>query len=134
MAKIDNIIFCQKATVVGESINADGIMPVINPEYIPGLFTFSIVITALDVSLEENHNLEILFLDGSGNEVVRIDTPVPSARPSSSNNLPSEYTGINITMDWNNVNLKVSGLYKLCVRLDADEFVEKEIYVKGKNE
>ena len=50
------------------------------------------------------------------------------------NNLPQQYKGINIAMDWNNVNLKVSGEYIIKITVDDILLKEKRIFVKGKNE
>ena len=49
-------------------------------------------------------------------------------------NLPAEYKGLTIAMDWNNVNFKCSGLYKIQIIIDESIVKEKEIFVKGKNE
>ena len=133
MAKISDIIFCLRATnVEGEGASAHTILTALTPEYVPGLFSFSIIVNLLDIDLEHEHKFKIDFISPSEEEVLNIsgDLPIMDIRT----NLPKEYNGINIAMDWNNVNFKSSGLYIIRVYVDDVLIKEKEIFVKGKNE
>lgn len=133
MAKVSDVIFCLRATnTEGEGASASTILTALTPEYIPGLFTFSVIITLLDITPEENHTIVVDFLDPSKEKVVHIVSDIPQIEDDS--NLPREYKGLNMAMDWNNVNLKMSGLYTICISFDGAVIQEKSIYVKGKNE
>lgn len=135
MAHVSDIVICLKANNMDEGVTANTILSAITPEYIPGLFTFSVIVILLD--LEENgiHKLEVKFSDPNGENVVQLETDLPAV-PSMviNSSLPKEYRGINIAMDWNNVNFKISGVYELKVYYDGNEVGTKQIYVKGKNE
>lgn len=133
MAYISDVIFCLRATnIEGQGACANTILTALTPEYIPGLFTFSVVITLLDVDSSIEHKLVVDFLNPSQESAVHIESPLPSMEENS--NLPKEYKGITIAMDWNNVNLKVSGEYTIRISIDDTVLKEKKIYVKGKNE
>ena len=134
MAKVSDIVFCLKATNSKETgIIADRIINVINPEYIPGLFTFSIIVLILDYDVSSKHSFSLRFTSPSNENVVSMDAPIP-IMPVEPSNIPDEYKGINFAIDCNNVNFKCSGIYKLTVQIDGKIIGEKEIFVKGKNE
>lgn len=132
MVKVSDIIFCVKATNVdGEGASANIILTSLLPEYIPGLFTFSVIVTILGVDLSQEHNLLVQFFSPEEQETVRVDGPMPIMEDDS--DLPLEYRGVNVAMDWTNVNFKTSGIYTIVITLDGEELAKKEIYVKGKN-
>ena len=132
--KVSDIIFCLKATNNKETgVSAERIINVINPEYIPGLFTFSIIVMILDYSVAEPHSLSLQLSSPSDEPVVILDTIVPTIHGEPSN-LPKEFQGLTFALDCNNTNFKTSGLYKLSLSIDGQLVGEKEIYVKGKNE
>ena len=134
MAKLDSIIFCLNASSVeGQGASAHSILHALNPEYIPGLFTFSVIISILDMDPSDNHTIEIVFEDPEGNILVNINSPLPTLERIESN-LPSEYTGFDLSMNWANINFVCSGVYTLTVKLDSVELGTKTIFVKGKNQ
>lgn len=133
MAKVSDIIFCLRATnTEGAGASASTILTALTPEYIPGLFTFSVIVTLLDITPGEEHTITIDFLDPTEESVVHIESDIPQIEDDS--NLPQEYKGLNMAMDWNNVNLKMSGLYTIRIGFDGEVIQEKSIFVKGKNE
>lgn len=133
MARVSDIIFCLRATNTDErGACATTVLTALSPEYVPGLFTFSVIVTLLDIEPNEEHNITIDFVSPTNENVVHIESQVPHIEDNS--NLPQEHKGLNMAMDWNNVNLKVSGLYKVQVNFDKVMLQEKTIYVKGKNE
>lgn len=131
--KVQDVIFCGKAINDETGVSATNIFPALNPEYIPGLFTFSIVITILGIDTNTEHRIALRFASPTNDDVVNIETVMPIIE-SSDTNLPNEYKGVNLAMDWNNVNFHQSGLYSLEVFVDGNMLEEKHIYVKGKNE
>ena len=133
MAKISDIIFCSNAqNVDGVGVSANNILTVINPEYVPGLFSFSVVVTILDLDCSNPNELFVEFLDPTDESVIDINAQVPVVEDNS--NLPNEYKGLNLAMDWNNVNFKRSGVYTIKIKIDGELIGEKSIFVKGKNE
>ena len=135
MTKVDNIIFCLRtANSENHSVNISKILSALTPEYIPGLFSFSIFFTLLDLDYSREHSLSVCFTDPDGIDVVKIENQTIPANMHHTSNLPNEYSGIHIVMDWNNVNLKSSGLYTIKIIYDENEIGSKSIYVKGKNE
>ena len=135
MARVDNVIFCLRTINMGEQgVTANTILNAITPEYIPGLFSFSVIISILDLDYNKDHFFSVIFSDPDTNKVINIENQRIPRLDHDNGNLPNEYSGINIAMDWNNVNLKVSGLYTLKFLYDGDVIGEKSIYVKGKNE
>lgn len=133
MAKVCDIIFCLRATNTDEQgACANTVLTALSPEYVPGLFTFSVIITLLDIEPGKEHSITIEFISPENENVVHIESQVPQIEDSS--NLPQEHKGLNLAMDWNNINFKTSGLYKIQVKLDDTLLAEKSIYVKGKNQ
>lgn len=135
MAKVDSIIFCLRTINMGEQgVSANIILSTITPEYVPGLFSFSVIISLLDLDSCGEHTCSIELKDPDDMVVASIENqPLPVLPPEISN-LPIEYQGINIAVDWNNVNFRTSGLYTTVVLYDECEIGRKQIYVKGKNE
>ncbi len=130
---VSDVIFCLRATnTEGRGACAETILTALTPEYIPGLFTFSVIITLLAADTSEEHCFVVDFDSPSGENVVHVESVLPLVEVN--NNLPQEYRGLSIAMDWNNVNLKVSGEYKIKITVDETVVKEKSIYVKGKNE
>ena len=133
MPNISDIIFCLRATNNnGEGACASTILSAISPEYVPGLFTFSVVMNILDVDTSIEHKLSIDFVAPNAENTIHIEGPVPTFVDDS--NLPKEYKGVTVAMDWNNVNFKISGLYTIKIYIDGELIQTKSIYVKGKNE
>lgn len=135
MARVDNIIFCLKIhNLEDQGVNAVTVLSAITPEFIPGQFSFAVIISLLDLDYETNHVFSVEFLAPDGEKIINIENqPLPN-QPIGDSNLPNEYKGINIAMEWANVKLLSSGLYTLKFLYDGNEIKEKGIYIKGKNE
>ena len=134
MASLANVIFCMQAeTVPSGNVNAMNVMSTLSPEYIPGLFTFSIIVSILGIKKEEGHTFSVFLIDPNGTRIVEIkEEKLPVIDDVS--NIPDEYKGINISMSLNNVNFRVSGEYSMEIFYDNEKLGEHRIYVKGKNE
>ena len=133
MAKASDIILCLQAqNIEGAGVSANNILTALNPEYIPGLFSFSIIVIIVDLNRMEGHTCSVDLLDPSNESVIRMNGNIPILEDKS--NLPDEYKGLNLSMELNNVNFKRSGLYTFKVSIDEEEIGRKEFYVKGKNE
>lgn len=132
MAEVHDIIFCLNAmNVDGQGASANTILSAINPEYVPGLFSFSTIITILGIPNDGQQKLRIV-LKNEDEELGAIDGMIPLIDDQS--NLPDEYKGINLSIDWNNINFKRKGMLTLSVFIDQTKVADKSIYVKGKNQ
>ena len=130
--RVSDVVFCLNATnITGQGVCANNILSVLNPEYVPGLFSFSVVIVLLGLD-GKDHNIKIAFKTPTEDDAAVFEGPVPVLPDDS--NLPAEYKGLNLTINFNNLDFKISGVYKLQVLIDGDILQEKEIFVKGKNE
>ncbi len=132
MAKVSDIIFCLNATnLPGQGVCANTILSAITPEYIPGLYTFSVVITILGIDTSVDHSIGLSF-STKDDVIANVEGPIPAMEEHS--NLPLEYKGVNLTVDWSNINFKTDGEYCLKVAVDGAVIGNKTIYVKGKNQ
>ena len=132
MAKISNFIYCMNSITTEQDSSLHGVVSALTPDYIPGAFSFSIFCSIIDLS-EGNHDIELIFADPNGNELVRLQGPIPMQFDQASN-LPQEYMGVNLSSNWQNVVFKEEGLYRTSVKVDGHLCGVYEIYVKGKNQ
>lgn len=107
---------------------------IIRPPYLPTVFSFSVVIHILDFDLTEaSHSLRLIFKKKDSESVI-INTnnmSIPSTpKEFQSQSLPQEAQGLNINMEFLNVDLKDSGFYVTEVYVDEEKLGEYPIYVK----
>lgn len=132
---VSDFIFCLRATNTNEEGPcAQTILSHLNPEYVPGLFSFSVILILLGVDPNGQHSLAISLSDPNEEAVAHLSAEIPPIVGLEDKGIPAEYTGINVAIDFNNVNFKRSGLYTMTVQLDGSEVESKSIYVRGKNE
>lgn len=138
MARLGNFIYCLNAERVpavngkGDTINAMGVLSALTLEFMPGTFSFSIIFSVLDADASQRNEIQIIF---SKADTVLIDSGVISIPPIESTDnydLPKEYKGLNMSMDFRNVIFKEEGLYQTKVMFNGQEVGINEIYVKGK--
>lgn len=138
MARLGNFIYCLNAERVpavngkGDTINAMGVLSALTLEFMPGTFSFSIIFSVLDADASQRNEIQIIF---SKEDTVLIDSGVISIPPIESTDnydLPKEYKGLNMSMDFRNVIFKEEGLYQTKVMFNGQEVGINEIYVKGK--
>lgn len=138
MARLGNFIYCLNAERVpavngkGDTINAMGVLSALTLEFMPGTFSFSIIFSVLDADASQRNEIQIIF---SKKDTVLIDSGVISIPPIESTDnydLPKEYKGLNMSMDFRNVIFKEEGLYQTKVVFNNQEVGINEIYVKGK--
>ena len=127
MANIKNFIYCLNVNSV------DGRTDVVGILNIPGLFSFSVCFSLLDIT-EGEHLLDLKFKDSDKNIIAGIDNAIITYKKDSNSNLPDEYMGVNVAAGLQNVELKKSGLYSTEVVLDGKTVGEYYIFAKGKNE
>ena len=110
MTSVANIIFCLNSENTIGNLSAMNILSVINPNYIPGLFSFDVIITFLGA--ENGKSVKVDFSDG--NETIAscaIDS-IPTVEGIDTN-VPDEYRPLNLAINWKNVDFKKSGVYRL---------------------
>ena len=140
MAKLTNFIYCIGAERIpsnngkGDAINAMGILSVLTPEFVPSTFSFSIIFSILNIDLNKNNTIQILFSkEGSQDKLVDSGTvTIPPSTEKGDIQIPDEYKGLNMSMDFRNVVLDTEGLYKTEIYFNGELLEEKPIYVKGK--
>ena len=136
-AKVSTFIYCLGTTnLEGKDapINAMGVLPVLTPEFIPSMFSFSIVLGMRGIDDTSNHLLDIIFKDCEGNVLVEareIQITLEQLQAKGSQ-LPEEYRGLMIGMDLRNVVIKKEGVYSTEVSLDGKKLGVFDIYTKSK--
>jgi len=133
MPIIKNFLYCLGSNNSNGTNNISGILYAITPEYVPGLYSFGVNFGILDLP-EGSHNLCLRFKDSNGTNIASIEDTAMNYIKDPSSNLPEEYLGINIAANFQNVDIKCSGMYSMDVILDGISLGTYEIFVKGKNE
>lgn len=139
MAKLANFIYCLSAERQqvpqgqGESINAMGVLTVLTPEFVPGTFSFSIIFSILDVDASSDSQIKIVFKEKGGKEIVNTGSiTIPPAPAEVGVQIPSEYLGYNLSMDFRNVVFEHEGEYATEVYFNSVLLGTNVIYVKGR--
>lgn len=133
MAKIKNFVYCLNINTVEGRTDIVGILNAMTPEYIPGLFSFSIGFSLLDIT-EGEHSLVVKFRNPDKEVIAGIDNAIVQYKKDENSNLPDEEVGINVAAGMQNVNFKKAGLYSTEVIVDGISVGEYYIFAKGKNE
>lgn len=139
MARVTSFVYCLNAERIpdingnGESINAHGIMSTLNPEFIPGTFSFSIIFSILDMDVTKvGNDIKILFKDQDGNDLVDTgDISIPVMEEGDVN-LPAEHKGLNISLDFRNVVFEKEGQCVTEVYYKGELLDSYPIYAKGR--
>lgn len=133
MAEIKNFLYCLNVSTFEERTDIIGLLDAMTPEYIPGLFSFSVIFTLSNIT-EGEHALIVKFKDPDKEVIAEIDNAKVSYKKDENSNLPDEQMGINVAAGLQNVNFKKSGLYSTEVMIDGTSIGEYYIFAKGKNE
>lgn len=133
MAEIKNFLYCLNINTLEGRTDIMGLLIAMTPEYIPGLFSFSINFTLYNIT-EGEHALIVKFKDPDNKVIAGIENAIVSYKKDENSNLPDEHMGINVAAGLQNVNFIKSGLYSTEVILDGISIGEYYIFAKGKNE
>lgn len=111
-----------------------GLVNSLNPDFVPGNFSFSIVFSILNLDKDKEYKVEIAFVDEDENELLRTESAVLDGNTAEKNiyNVPNEYFGYNIAVELRNVILEKDGLYKTIIYIDGEKYGTYPVYVKGK--
>lgn len=133
MTRIKNFLYCLNINTREGKTDILGLLSTIVPEYIPGLFSFSINFTLLGLQ-EGEHLITVKFKNPDKEVISMIENAPIQYKKDKESNVPDEYMGINLAAGLQNVNFTKSGLYMTQILLDDKNMGEFEIFVKGKNE
>lgn len=133
MVEIRNFVYCLNVNTMDGRTDIVGVLNVITPEYIPGLFSFSISFSLLNIS-EGEHYIIVKFKDDNEKVITEINNAKIVYEKDKSSNLPDEQLGINVAAGLQNVDFKKSGVYSTEVILDGTSLGKYYIFAKGKNE
>ena len=133
MAVISNLLYCLNVNTTDGRTDIIGLMTAMSPEYIPGLFSFSVNFTLLDLT-EGEHRITINFKNPEKETITTIDNVKLEYKKDENSNLPDEHMGVNVAAGLQNVDFKQSGNYSTQVILDGKDMGEFEVFAKGKNE
>ncbi len=113
----------------------ENVLSYLNPEFVPGQFSFCIVFTIINLEKDRKYSLHIrMEHKDSSEEVLKMDTDEMFFSTISNNNIPQVYNGVNVSIDCKNVKFVKAGEYILKITIGEDMLKETSIYVKGKNE
>ena len=137
--KITTFVYCLGTTnMEGQNapLNAMGILPLLNPEFIPSTFSFSIIVGLRGIDETCNHTMDIVFRNPNGEALVEAKNIVISAEHwrEGDKGLPEEYNGVMLGMDLRNVIMKSEGIYYTEVSFDGEKLGDYDIYVKAKQQ
>ena len=109
---------------------------VINPIFVPGMFSFSIIFGVIGISNQSDHTMQILFNSPNEDEEPLVNTGViPLAKGMAPLekilDLPPDQKGMIFNLDFRNAVFKTEGIYKSTVLIDGEILGEFPIYVKG---
>lgn len=134
MPEMSSFMYCEQV-MVNQSDNKmriEGPVNLMNPLFIPSMYSFAIVLGIVGVDTTVNNTLNIKFLNS--NEEVVIDTnllPIEKESNTEKNDLPFEMRGIQINMDFRNVALRVEGIYKTVIAFNNEVIGVYPIPVKA---
>ncbi|MGN0384449.1 MAG: DUF6941 family protein [Lachnospiraceae bacterium] len=139
MAYLANFLYCLSAERQqapqgrGDSVNAMGVLTVLTPEFVPGLFSFSIIFSILDIDANSENQIKIVFKDSTGKELVNTENiTMPPVPTDGAIQLPPKYTGYNLSMDFRNVVFENEGECTTDIYFNNTLLGSHPIYVKGR--
>lgn len=135
MPTLGSVLYCegisQMDTPGGTKQQINGLMVNMRPMFVPGLFSFSIVIPIKGLDLMRQHEVQIMFKCRETGEV-SLDTGKNIIHATEAEtDLPLEETGIVMNLDFRNVIINNEGYYDTEVYIDGEMIGKGPIYVKG---
>lgn len=139
MAKVS--LFAFAAGVVPGQTAQGPMMQVINPTqvlvppYLPGTFSFSIVLGIRDFDVSVEHNLKVEFVERVSKTIkFKVDDKLQPIPNNPNVTLPSEFQGFTSGLSLQNVDLRSEGIYDAVIYFDGNEIYKNEVYVARKVE
>ncbi|MFB9859611.1 DUF6941 family protein [Salinicoccus siamensis] len=133
MPKITTFVYAEEISNTRDNkLNIVNPLNVFRPAFVPGMFSFSVVIGIIGLDVTQGkHTLRIKFYGEDQKETPLIDTgyvPLEDV-PTGPLSLPSELRGMMGSMDFRNVVMKSEGVYITEVFVDGDLLGEFPIHV-----
>lgn len=137
MPKLTNFTYCsavEKDKAQNGMINSLGIFEILSPDYVPGALSFGIVFSIVGVDYSKNNVIKVIFkkVDSDKSIIDTKEITLPSP-PNKNVDIPDDYKGFNMCLDFRNVVFKENGLYVTHIYFNGELLSAKEIYVKGRN-
>ena len=126
MAKISTFVLCDR---IGQTKLQNGSeVPVLvgpiarlRPPFLPTLYSFGISVGMLDLGDTEEVQINFLLFDPKGECVFTTGTETYQAKSNIAENMPVEYRTLMCSMQLQNVQLSVEGLYELKIVINGEE-------------
>jgi hypothetical protein len=136
MPKISTFMYCERAEPNPQGqMHITNPLLVINPVFIPGMFSFSIVFGVIGIDNDLDHQMQLLFLSPDENEAPIINTNTitlpKGVAPVTMISLPPEQKSMMFNLDFRNVVFKKEGIYKTSVFIDGENMGDYPIFVKA---
>lgn len=139
MAKLNSFVYCLHADRKSEAngfcdtINAMGVVSTIVPESVPGNFSFSIVFSVLDINLNINNTIRVIFRKDEDKSVLSDtgDVELPSLDDNNTIKVPAEFRGLNMCLDFRNLIFETSGVYSTEIIVNNKSLGKVPLYVVG---
>ena len=127
MPKISTFMYAEGAAQIQTSPNESKLqisapLQVLPLLYVPGTFSFSVVVGIIDLDLSVTHQMQIRFKRSEDEKIV-IDTnpmAIPPANADKLNELPTNLQGFIFSMGLQNVNFETEGEYVTEVMVDGE--------------
>ncbi len=133
MAKINSIVFCleiDRKYEENDLVSAKGILPNIIINNFPNCFSFSLIIFLDNCNPEIKNKVRVKFKAPEPNEKILADTDTIELKANKNlANLPEDYHGIGISLDFKNIDFEQEGIYKVEVYVNDDLVGDKTIKV-----
>lgn len=138
MPHISTFMYCEDAidnkSPDGNKLSLNNPFIVFRPLFIPSQFSFGVVMGIIGLDFEEKQNLQVKF--SSPNDDVILDTGVIDLDlaltiPDKESNLPPEFRGAIMNLNFRNVPLRVEGIYRSDVFINSELLGQFPIMTKG---
>lgn len=126
MVKVMFFVYCESVeTQMVQSgmprMNIINPMLIMTPPYIPGVYSFSILLGLQGFDVKKNNTLRLILKNPLGSTVVDSNIINLPATDEGSATLPKEYRGMQMNMDFRNTVLEVEGDYFTEVILNGEQ-------------
>lgn len=131
MAKITTFLYCDSIenimTPSGPKLTISNPLQVFTPAFIPGNFSFGILLGIIDFDTNLKHTFRLLFKHTDSQEVV-FDTGIIEFPIQNKSKLPKHLDGTMVNLDLRNVVIKDQGEYFTEVIFDDEKIGEYPIW------
>lgn len=132
MAEIAYFVYCDSIEELeGGKINVVNPSIVLNPLYVPGMYSYSVSLAIRDINTEDNE-LQIILRNEAG-EIVNDTGIAKIPLLPEKNAYGSPLGGLRISIDFRNVPFKKNGKYCSTVMLNGEKLGEFPIFVQQAN-